>query len=43
MNAARKTKSGGRPPVMHRCPYCREKFSARDVRTHKPICPARSK
>lgn len=29
---------GGRPQVLRPCPYCREKFGARDLREHIPQC-----
>jgi hypothetical protein len=29
---------GGRPRVLRPCPYCRKKFSARDLREHIPQC-----
>src|SRR5437868_2303453 len=29
---------GGRPRVSRPCPYCREKFGARELREHVPRC-----
>jgi hypothetical protein len=29
---------GGRPRVSRPCPYCREKFGARELREHIPQC-----
>jgi len=31
----------GQPKVMRPCPYCKEKFGARDLRAHKPRCSSR--
>ena len=39
LQALRKNRRGGRPPVLNRCPFCREKFSTTDFRKHKPRCP----
>lgn len=32
---------GGRPRTLSPCPYCREKFGTRELRTHRPICPSK--
>ena len=31
-------RAGGRPRVLRRCPFCREKFGARALREHAPVC-----
>ena len=38
MAYARKVKRGGRPKTMRRCPSCKVRFSARELRKHKPGC-----
>ncbi len=27
------------PKVLRPCPFCKKKFGAREMRTHKPVCP----
>lgn len=43
LQAMRKHRRGGRPKVMHPCPYCRLQFSATDIRKHLTECPERAK
>ena len=31
-------RTGGRPRVFRRCPFCKEKFGARALREHVPLC-----
>jgi hypothetical protein len=31
-------RNGGRPRVLRRCPFCKEKFGARALREHLPVC-----
>lgn len=31
-------RSGGRPRILRQCPFCKEKFSARALREHVPLC-----
>jgi hypothetical protein len=35
LNALRKTHGGGRPKKLRKCPYCKLKFGAREMRVHK--------
>jgi hypothetical protein len=41
--AARQTLAGGRPKNLQPCPYCRQKFGARELAAHKPNCADRPK
>ena len=41
LQSLRKTRAGGRPPVLRKCKFCKQGFSARELRAHVPICPAR--
>lgn len=36
-------KAGGRPAVVRPCPFCGEKFAAREMRAHRPICKKKPK
>ncbi|MGD0445617.1 MAG: hypothetical protein ABSA39_16910 [Edaphobacter sp.] len=40
--AKRKTFAGGRPPILQPCPWCRVKFSATELRAHRPRCPQKA-
>lgn len=40
LSATRKTRAGGRPKVMKKCPNCKLPFSARELGTHEPKCRA---
>lgn len=44
LSAARETFSAGtgRPKTKKPCPYCGNEFGARELREHKPRCPART-
>jgi hypothetical protein len=39
LSSLRKTLGGGRPKVMRKCAGCGERFSAREMRKHVPLCP----
>jgi hypothetical protein len=37
--AKRQERKGGRPTVLHPCPWCGLQFGFRALREHRPLCP----